>query len=184
MCVSDAFADEELGSGHYGNQSWGSLMVKGKLWPPAVPQLAARPSQWNPRGSGPEVLKRERGHVTAEIWSFGGGGLQGPPTWCTPADIRDLSRDARTTLDTSKPIQDWRRHLNISPKLLSLGYYWRIHTPASVSTMAVGPHWVTTQRPCDSCTPLNQVITGSANGLALNSWQAISWTIADVLSIG
>ena len=35
------------------------------LWPPAVPRLAARPSQSNPRGSGPEVLKRERGHVTA-----------------------------------------------------------------------------------------------------------------------
>ena len=29
--------------------------------------------------SGPDVLKRERGHVTSEIWSFGGGGLQGPP---------------------------------------------------------------------------------------------------------
>ena len=28
--------------------------------------LAARSSQSNPRGSGPEVLKRERGHVTAE----------------------------------------------------------------------------------------------------------------------
>ena len=36
------------------------------LWPPAVPRLAARPSQSNPRGSGPEVLKRERGHVTSE----------------------------------------------------------------------------------------------------------------------
>ena len=29
-------------------------------------RLAARPSQSNPRGSGPEVLKRERGHVTSE----------------------------------------------------------------------------------------------------------------------
>ena len=36
------------------------------LWPPAAPRLATRPSQSNPRGSGPEVLKRERGHVTAE----------------------------------------------------------------------------------------------------------------------
>ena len=36
------------------------------LSPPAVPRLAARPSQSNPRGSGPEVLKRERGHVTSE----------------------------------------------------------------------------------------------------------------------
>ena len=35
------------------------------LWPPAVPRLATRPSQSNPRGSGPEVLKRDRGHVTA-----------------------------------------------------------------------------------------------------------------------
>ena len=35
------------------------------LWPPAVPQLEARPSQSNPRGSGTEVLMRERGHVTA-----------------------------------------------------------------------------------------------------------------------
>ena len=31
-----------------------------------VPRLAARRSQSNPRGSGPEILKRERGHVTAE----------------------------------------------------------------------------------------------------------------------
>ena len=36
------------------------------LWPPAVPRLAARSSQSNPRGSGPEVLNHERGHVTAE----------------------------------------------------------------------------------------------------------------------
>ena len=36
------------------------------LWPPAVSQLATRPSQSNPRGSGPEVLKHERGHVTSE----------------------------------------------------------------------------------------------------------------------
>ena len=36
------------------------------LWPPAVPRLAARPSQSNHRGSGPEVLKREGGHVTSE----------------------------------------------------------------------------------------------------------------------
>ena len=28
---------------------------------------------------GAEVLKRERGHVTVETWSFCGGGLQGPP---------------------------------------------------------------------------------------------------------
>ena len=34
------------------------------LWLPAVPPLAARPSQSN-RGSGPEVLMRERGHVNA-----------------------------------------------------------------------------------------------------------------------
>ena len=51
---------------HYGNQSRGYLMRGGPLWPPAVPRLAARPSQSNPRGSGPEVLKRERGHVTSE----------------------------------------------------------------------------------------------------------------------
>ena len=30
----------------------------------SVPRLAARPSQSNPRRSGPEVLMRERGHVT------------------------------------------------------------------------------------------------------------------------
>ena len=43
------------------------LILRGQpLWPPAVPRLAARPSQSNPRGSGPEVLKRERGHVTSE----------------------------------------------------------------------------------------------------------------------
>ena len=36
------------------------------LWTHAEPRLAARSSQSNPRGSGPEVLGRERGHVTAE----------------------------------------------------------------------------------------------------------------------
>ena len=39
--------------------------------------VAAGPSQSNPKGSGPKVLKRERGHVTFENWRFGGGGLQG-----------------------------------------------------------------------------------------------------------
>ena len=51
---------------HYGNQSRGCLMRGGPLWPPTVPPLAARSSQSNPRGSGPEVLKREQGHVTSE----------------------------------------------------------------------------------------------------------------------
>ena len=51
---------------HYGNQSRGYSIWGRPLWPPAVPRLAARSSQSNPRGSGPEVLKRERGHVTAE----------------------------------------------------------------------------------------------------------------------
>ena len=51
---------------HYGNQSRGYLIGGRPLWPPAVPRLAARSSQSNPRGSGPEVLKRQRGHVTAE----------------------------------------------------------------------------------------------------------------------
>ena len=36
------------------------------LWPPTVPWLAVMSSQSNPRGSGPEVLKREGGYVTAE----------------------------------------------------------------------------------------------------------------------
>ena len=64
---------------HYGNQSRGYFKYGRPLWPPAVPRLAARPSQSNPRGSGPEVVKRERGHVTSETWSLWGGGLQGPP---------------------------------------------------------------------------------------------------------
>ena len=51
---------------HYGNQTRGYLIGGRPLWPAAVPRLAARSSQSNPRGSGPEVLKRERGHVTAE----------------------------------------------------------------------------------------------------------------------
>ena len=55
---------------HYGNQSRGYFNGGRPRWPPAVPRLAARPSQSNPRGSGPEVLKRERGHVTVETWSF------------------------------------------------------------------------------------------------------------------
>ena len=67
---------------HYGNQSRGYFNCGRPLWPPAVPRLAARPSQSNPRGSGPEVVKRERGHVTAETWSLCGGGLQGPPASC------------------------------------------------------------------------------------------------------
>ena len=53
-------------SDHYGNQSRGYLIGGRRLWPHAVPRLAARSSQSNPRGSGPEVLKREHGHVTAE----------------------------------------------------------------------------------------------------------------------
>ena len=65
---------------HYGNQSRGYFSGGRPPWPPTVPRLAARPSQSNPRGSGPEVLKRERGHVTVETWSFCGGGLQGPPS--------------------------------------------------------------------------------------------------------
>ena len=60
---------------HYGNQSRGYFNGGRPPWPPAVPRLAARPYQSNPRGSGPEVLKRERGHVTVETWSFCGGGL-------------------------------------------------------------------------------------------------------------
>ena len=61
---------------HYGNQSRGYFNGGRPLWPPAVPRLAARPSQSNPRGSGPEVMKGERGHVTVKTWSFCGGGLQ------------------------------------------------------------------------------------------------------------
>ena len=51
---------------HYGNQSWGCLMEGGPLWPLTVPRLPARSSQSNTRGSGPEVLKRERVHMTSE----------------------------------------------------------------------------------------------------------------------
>ena len=41
------------------------LFNEGKpLWPPTVPRLAGRSSQSNPRGSGPEVLKRELSEVT------------------------------------------------------------------------------------------------------------------------
>ena len=54
------------GCEHYRNQSRGYLIGGRSLWPPAVPWLAARSSQSNPRGSGPEVLKCERSHVTAE----------------------------------------------------------------------------------------------------------------------
>ena len=38
--------------GHYGNQSRGYFNGGRPLWPPAVPRLAARPSQSNPRGLG------------------------------------------------------------------------------------------------------------------------------------
>ena len=52
---------------HYGNQSRGYSIGGRPLSPPAVPRFAARSSQSNPmQGSGPEVLKRERGHVTTE----------------------------------------------------------------------------------------------------------------------
>ena len=57
-------------SEHYVNQSRGYFNGGRPPWPPTVPRLAARPSQSNPRGSGPEVLKRERGHVTVETWRF------------------------------------------------------------------------------------------------------------------
>ena len=52
--------------GHYENQFQCYSMGGRPLWPPTVPRLVARSSQSNPRGSGPEVLKRERGHVTAK----------------------------------------------------------------------------------------------------------------------
>ena len=47
-----------------------------------APRLQPGPPSQTPGGSGPEVLKRERGHVTIETWSFCGGGLQGPPAQC------------------------------------------------------------------------------------------------------
>ena len=62
---------------HYGNQSRGYFNGGRPPWLPTVPRLATRPSQSNPMGSGPEVLKRERGHVTVETWSFCGGGSSG-----------------------------------------------------------------------------------------------------------
>ena len=43
------------------------------------PGLQPGPPSQTPGGSGPEVVKRERGHVTVETGSFCGGGLQGPP---------------------------------------------------------------------------------------------------------
>ena len=64
---------------HYGNQSRGCLIRGRPLWPPTVPPLVARPSQSNPKGSGPEVVKREQGHVTSKSGVSGGGCLQGPP---------------------------------------------------------------------------------------------------------
>ena len=66
-CVMAGMFDRKWkGSEHYGNQSRCCLMRGRPLWPPVVLRLAARPSQSNPRGSGPDVLKRERGHVTSE----------------------------------------------------------------------------------------------------------------------
>ena len=49
------------------------LMGGGPQWPTYVPVLAAWPSQSNPRGSGPEVLKCEWGHRTSEsgVWEVG-----------------------------------------------------------------------------------------------------------------
>ena len=51
---------------HYGNQSRGCLKVGSPLWPLAVPRGGG--------GCG--------GHLTSEIRSVGGGGLQGPPAYC------------------------------------------------------------------------------------------------------
>ena len=55
------------------------LMVGDYYDHPLCPGLQPGPPSQTPGGSGPEVLKRERGHMTAETWSFGGGGLQGHP---------------------------------------------------------------------------------------------------------
>ena len=65
------------GCKHYGNQSRGYLMGGRPLWRPTVPHLAARSSQSNPRGSGPEVLKLERGHVPPNL-EFRRWGSSGP----------------------------------------------------------------------------------------------------------
>ena len=61
---------------HYGNQSRGCLMRGRQLCPLTVPRLAARPSESNPRGSGPEVVKREWGHVTSETGVSEVGGFR------------------------------------------------------------------------------------------------------------
>ena len=52
---------------HYGNQSQGCLMGKDPYDHPLFPSLQpGPPSQTPARGSGPEALKRERGHVTSK----------------------------------------------------------------------------------------------------------------------
>ena len=71
-------------------------MRGGPLWPPTVPRLAARSSQSNPRGSGPDVLKRERGHVTSEsgvpeVGPSGPSGLMGYNYCCMSSDEQWLS---------------------------------------------------------------------------------------------
>ena len=43
------------------------------------PGLQPGPPGQTPGGSGPEVVKHERGHVTVETGRYCGGGLQGPP---------------------------------------------------------------------------------------------------------
>ena len=51
----------------------------GPLWPPPVPRLAARPSQSNPRGSGPEVLKLDLRNL-----EFPRSGSSGPSSLMWP----------------------------------------------------------------------------------------------------
>ena len=69
---------------HYGNQSRGCLKVGSPLWPPAVPR-----GGWSC-------------HLTSEIISVGGGGLQGPPAYCPffwHQRARYFSRNLGNSLD-------------------------------------------------------------------------------------
>ena len=117
---------------HYENQSRGYLMGGGPLWPPTMPRLGARSSQSNPRGSRPEVLKRERGHVTAENLEFQRWGSSGPSSlmlWTVWYKTKFVSQNLAT---------NFGKHLYGLPKLvanISSKFHHLVNTGLAVGSL-------------------------------------------------
>ena len=111
------------------------------LWPPAVPRLAARPYQSNPRGSGPEVLKRQGGHVTSETGVLEVGvfrDLQPNDNQCPTNGSLETKKSNMTTW---RPF--WKCHHN---QLLPIATKKNMHIKFKIEILK--QTWVTLREPC------------------------------------